>query len=252
MLKARLIRVLVLLLASVSPAFAVSAFVSAGSGNAASGTTATTAAFNTTGANTLHAVAVCRGAQPTATFSDSQTNSWTVNETTSANTGDGDVTIASARAFNITASASHTVTITWSASCGSSLAVAAASYSGLITTDPFDVDAGDTWTSTATPTSNTTATTTQANELVIGSFVSTNCTSTTVTAGSGYTERVESATGGSVFACVAIEDKNVSSTGTQVADFALSPARVSAVHVATYKDAAAGGVRNRVIISGGQ
>lgn len=219
---------------------AQSAFVVANSGTANSGTTATTAAFNAPAGSMIHAVAMCRGAQASPTFSDDGAHTWTVNETTTANTGDGDVTVSTARAFNTAGSATRTVTITWSASCGSAVTIAGASYSGLTTVDPFDVDAGDTWSSTTTPTSNTTATTTQANELIVGSLAMT--VTATITAGSGFTKRVEicnSQSGG--VTCVSIEDKNVSATGTQTADFSLSAARTSAVHVAAYKDAAGGG-----------
>lgn len=223
------------LLLCASVAQGQSAFVTSASGAADNNAAATTASFSSTSGHTIHAVALCRGAQTTATFSDNGAHSWTNNEVTNSAAAGG-LTLATARAFNITGSGTHTVTITFGATCVEHVTLAIATYSGLTTTDPFDVDAGDTFSETATPTSDATATTTQANEMVVGSLG--QAPGETMTAGSGYTKRVERCSGSGI-ACVAIEDKNVSSTGTQTADFTLGVAANSAVHVVAYKDAAA-------------
>lgn len=218
-------------------ASAQSAFVTSASG-ISSAAAATTNPFTSSNGQTIIAVANCRGQQTTVTFSDSNSNTWTETERRTANLIDGDTTVAVGRAFNITGGAGHTVTATFGAACSHhSLAIVV--YSGLTTTDPFDVDISQAQNS-STPTSGNTVSTTQANELVVGAF-GYNGGQTTHTAGSGYTKRIErchTAFGGAV--CVGIEDKNVSSVGAQAANWTFGGGRHGFFWVGTFKEAATG------------
>ncbi|MGH9791148.1 MAG: hypothetical protein ACRD5W_08070 [Candidatus Acidiferrales bacterium] len=216
-------------------ASAQSAFVTSASG-ISSAAAATTNTFTSSNGQTIIAVAICHGGHFSASLSDSNSNTWTQTELRTRNNVAGDLTFAVYRSFNIAGGSGHTVTVTFGGACSRNSIVIAV-YSGLTTTDPFDVDTAQVQNST-TPTSGNSATTTQANELVVGAF-GYNGLQTTHTAGSGYTKRVErchTAFGG--MNCVAIEDKNVSSAGPQAADWTFGGALDGFFWVGAFKDAA--------------
>jgi len=107
-------------------------------------------------------------------------------------------------------------------------------YSGLATTTPLDKTQSNNATS-GSATSNSTATTTSANELVFG-LIGTSGSGDTVTAGSGYQARETDAPGH-----IATEDKIVSATGTYAATWTISPSDEYAALVATYAAPGGGG-----------
>lgn len=106
-------------------------------------------------------------------------------------------------------------------------------YSGLDTTAPFDVSSVGTG-SGGTLNSGTTATTSQASELVIG--VGGNNSGRVMTAGSGYGNLGSALVGGNWE--VYLEDKTVSSVGEQNAIFTMTSGNW-ACGVATFKEASA-------------
>lgn len=108
--------------------------------------------------------------------------------------------------------------------------------------------------SAASPVTGTTATTSQANELVIGLFgAAVSGTTPTWTAGSGYSGMAYNSS--QAITNVAIESKNVTTCGAQTATATLSDGTASGAGVVvTIKSSdttacAGGGVRRRVIIT---
>jgi hypothetical protein len=125
---------------------------------------------------------------------------------------------------NIAAGA-NTITITFSASTPCT-DVRAAEYSGILTASPFDVQSSATST-TGTALSSSTATTTAASELLVGSLY----VFSTPTAGAGWTNRVTSG-GGNI-----LEDQIVNSTGTYAATGTQSSSGWWIAQMATFKAA---------------
>lgn len=151
--------------------------------------------------------------------------------------------IASAR---ITATPG-TITVNWSKTDVTRILWEIQEFSG-VDLSPFDKSAtNDHSSSTATSlTVGPTATTTQANELVIGAFYcdadSSGGTGTfSVDTGAGFAgvTPAQLNTGAAYYSSLCVEYKNVSATGTQTATGTLSQARRYIALVATYKASAA-------------
>jgi hypothetical protein len=159
--------------------------------NSVSGTSWTvTASANTTAGNLLVLVAngSYSGSNP-VTITDSQGNTWT--KTIDINHPSGSPNMAVAWCI-VAAGKSHTsgvdtFTGTWTTSLGSKL-IQVNEFAGIAAV-PLDKSASATGTSSATPSSGATATTVQADELLVGAFGTWSLSSParTFTAGSGYT-----------------------------------------------------------------
>ena len=135
-------------------------------------------------------------------------------------------------AFNITGGTTPTVTANFTGS-GQQNAVQIREYSGIATTSPLDVIAGAAGNSNSP--SATTATTTNANDIVIGSIASN--ISTTASAGSGYgNASTYNASNITLF----LEDKEVNATGAQTANATLGQVWNWGAQAITFKLAAGG------------
>lgn len=125
--------------------------------------------------------------------------------------------------------------ITITASASSIHTAAAAEYSGVATSTPLDQIAAATGNGTAAS-SGATPTTTQANELIMG-MVYSPPNVPTISAGATFTFRVNRVNNsrGSIL----LEDKNVTSTGTQTATGTISATNDWIAQCATFKEAGA-------------
>lgn len=182
------------------------------SGSVTSDTLAFTS--NTTAGNTIVAGVRIGANGRTLTLSDSTSN--TYNQTAAQNDAVGDDLIGG-YAQNI-AGGACTVTSAISGAAASMRWVIG-EYGGLATAS-FDKTAGAVGSST-TPSSGNTATTTQANETLVG-LIDAGDSQTGFTAGTSYTKREELIVGGSLK--IGLEDRDVTSTGTYAADATLAGA----------------------------
>lgn len=215
------------------------AFVQAPAGaQMVSGTSLSTAAITTTSGNL-----VVIGVTYVASFSsvsDSKGNTWTLAAgPVTASAGD---TIRCYYAFNLTGGAGHTFTLNLSAA-GAGV-VCAAEYSGVLLTDPLDQTA--TQASSGNPVdSSSTATTTQADELLIGYGQQSSGVNLAWSAGASYTLRanVADAVPSSIGAMV---ERLVSATGAYNATMSHGgeTGTYSAL-IATFKAAGWGALRSR-------
>jgi hypothetical protein len=144
-----------------------------------------------------------------------------------------------AYAPNVTGGTTNTITVSFS--FGVVAAIIVREYAGL-SSAPLDVKQINDNGTTTSPTSNATATTSQASELVVGMIgFATATSSVTVSAGAGYGNIVtkrDSETGSQQ---VAMEDNIVSSIGAQTATFGISSLTgTSVVAVATFTTPASG------------
>ena len=140
-------------------------------------------------------------------------------------------------ATSTTTQAGNKIGVTYNSANTSNASVVAQEFSGIFVPTPLDQSA----TSSALGVASTsisigpTATTTQASELVVGAM-GYNVTSTTITAGAGFSNL------GQVFitgASTGQESEVVTTTAKQSAKFSLSQARVWTGEIATFKAAAA-------------
>ena len=130
--------------------------------------------------------------------------------------------------------AAGATTVTFSVSGGGGqLRALIQEYSGIQTSAALDQVQGATFFTNSTPSSGNTATTTQPNELLVGSTFCAN--SGTVTAGSGFTIDANSNSNRP-----AAEWQAVSSTGAYAATFTLGAADGGVTLIATYIAAVAG------------
>lgn len=199
--------------------------------NNSSGATSEPLAYgsNNTGSDLLLCAVFWRGASITVSVTDTQGNSWSaVAAAVSINASD---LIQLFYAPNCKAGA-NTVTAHFSSTGGTFILMSIAEYSGVNTLDQK--------TSTglgngSTASSGTTSATTQANELIIG-YASTSAAHTTThfTAGAGYTIRQNTVLS------LGIEDKTVSSTGTQSATFSMTASDNWGCGIATFYQASGG------------
>lgn len=130
------------------------------------------------------------------------------------------------------------------ASGSTNSAIHAWEISGLATSSAFDKSSTDTG-SGGTASSGSTATTSQADELIIGCVHAAN---TTFSAGSGYSDFQES-TESTFFQSFASEAKIVAATSTYQADFPYAGSPNWSAAVATYKIAGGGGGKSPIFLA---
>jgi hypothetical protein len=185
---------------------------------------------NTAGSNLLVAAAASDGTT-TLSISDSQGNTWTQANTIIFNFATKRLSLWFLA--NCPGGA-DTVTITLSASAN--VAIAIREYNGLATSAPLDQTAAGAsadGSPSGTADSGATATTTQANELLIGLTGDTAGSGTTISAGTGYGNLIQVNQATNVG--LGMEDQTVSSTGAYHATFGLSPTAQWGCIVATFK-----------------
>lgn len=202
------------------------ALVQTASGNTSSATSVAAVWSNNTVTGNLIIVTVITSNIAVSSIADSQTNTYTkIDETT----GSASLTNSVWYAKNITGGTLPTITATLAGSTQAAIIVR--EYSGADTTAPFDKKAVATGVA-GTVDSTSTATTTQANELVIGAIAS---SAGTPVAGSGYGNMTTKV---ALTIIAGMEDKLVSATGTYNATFT-GPSSIWVATVATFKEAAA-------------
>ena len=172
----------------------------------------------------------------TPTISDNQSgNSYAVDGRTFF-TGQGGVNNFSGKIA--AASGTFTVTCTFN-SFTIYASVIVGEYSGLASSNWFDVTAGASGSTTGTHSSGSTATTAQASEILIGG-IAMACNGCTLTAGSGYSV-LTTVNNASASWKLGLEDEVVSSTGTYAATFTDSQGFGDWIAViTTYKGASSG------------
>ncbi len=205
------------------------AFIQSSSSTTGS-TTSTTPTFTSTSGNTIFAVAGVSGNSTTGVFdsvTDNKGNTYTKAVGLIITTASGNGTEIW-YSQNITGGAGHTVTCTRTTpGDGGVVRVHIQEWSN-IAVSPLDQTASQT-NASGTPTSGNTATTTQANEVLIGSDGS-NASDTG--AGSGYSNYLNSLPAGHG---VSMESQAVSSTGAYAATFTSGAAVTYAACIATFK-----------------
>jgi hypothetical protein len=237
----RVFRLLVVLLLLVGSSWALPAFVQSRSATTgASATTLTTTTWtSSTVTGNLIAVFLVTGVTPSSpAVTDSVGNTYVQCGTTL--TAAAGYSIGVYYAKNITGGASFTITgHTGSAAV---IQMAGAEFSGLDTTAPCDktASAEDTTTSTAL-TSGNTATTSTANEALIGGWLSNVTSGITFTAGTSWTAR-ETISDSSDGSSSGMQTRIVSSAAAYQSDVTLSNgAATKDAYIATFKEPAAGG-----------
>lgn len=142
-----------------------------------------------------------------SSMSDTVNGTWQT-ATLQTNSGDGDWLFWNF--FDNTGSGTPAVSITISSAANIQWGIT--EYSGLATSSPVDVKAGNDIASTTTPTTST-ITTTNANDLIIGLLVGNNANLSTATNGqNSFTEWFQSNDATSGF-CFSWTDKTVAATG---------------------------------------
>jgi hypothetical protein len=214
------------------------AFAAGATGNTATGTTTSTALSVTTVAGQLLVVSYADDSATTTTFtaiSDNFANSWTAADSFRLN----GVTYRMYYAVLATgkAGASHTVTATWSTAAAGRCTIAVQYFNGFTGTPTLDKVNGGTGSSVSANNAVTTATTTQANELVVVGAAHGSTTSA-FTLGTGYTNL---STVNVANAAIAQESKVVTATGAQTGIITIAAARVWASTIATFYDNTGGG-----------
>jgi hypothetical protein len=223
---ARSLFVLLLLATCADAAIARVNFATSASGSGAS--IATNTAFPNTATNTNIAVVSWEGTGTLTSVTDTAGNTYT-KKTERRQAGADAVQIA--YAFNIASSAGNTVTANFSGTInGSSIRVL--QYSGLTTTDPFDVEAGGNGSSTAATSSS--VSTNQADELLINAAVNFGGGVTWSPTSPWVTEVTETSN-------CAVDERIVSATASYSAAQTPSATTDWAIAFASFKAAAAAG-----------
>jgi hypothetical protein len=183
-------------------------------------------------AGDLNVVAVGWGSTTVgiSSVTDSQGNSYTLAIGPSATTSVGSTSIYYAPNIAAAAAGANTVTVTFSAAVPFP-DVRVAEYSGISTTSPLDVTTVAT--GTGTTSSSGAVSTTNANDLLVGSNW---VLSGTTGPGTGFTQRVISAWDGDI-----LEDEIVSATGSYTATAPISPSAAWIMQMAAFKAASSGG-----------
>lgn len=201
------------------------ALVQTATGGTTSGTSHTvTWGSDTTTGNLFVASIMVGGASSVSSITDSQSNTWT--KITSL-TGTSTVTLEIWYSKNITGGTTPTITINHSNQQANSIV---REFSGLDTASPLDKSAIAAGIG-GSPSSGATATTTSANELVVG-FAADIVNAGTV--GAGYSNLLRQQKAGTTMSAY-IEGKTVTSTGTQTATFG-GMSSIWVVGVATFKE----------------
>ena len=195
----------------------------------------TTAAVDTTGADLIVAT-VTNDSSAGLAFSDNKGNSYSLAFGPTQN-GTGDF-VAIYYCKPTTVGAGHTLTGTATAA-SNFMTISAACYSGIAASTPLDKTASATGSGTALDSGNT-ATTAQADELIIGGGTVSGGSTVTWTAGSGFTLRshVDAASVGGVSY---VEDKIVAATGAYNAPITSSLSGTWLAAVTTFKGLVANG-----------
>jgi hypothetical protein len=189
--------------------------------------TATWAANTTTGNLIVVAVGTNSTTTTVSSITDSQSNTYTKIDSNTA--GPGDVEIWYAK--NITGGTTPTITVTGSTT--GKFVVAANEYFGADVVSPLDKNANANGNSTATL--STTAATTKNDELVFSVGMNVNAAATySVGSGYGHLANVTS-TGAGTNVTIGIEDKTVSTTGTQAGAMTQSTTGTWGSVTATFK-----------------
>jgi chitodextrinase len=161
---------------------------------------------------------------------DSKGNSYTPAVGPTFVSGTGNAAIYYAKNIAAAAAGANTVTVTFNSAVGFP-DIRMAEYSGISTTSPLDVTAVASGTSTLANSGS--ATTTNANDLLIGSnWYTTGITS----AGTGYTQRQISGWDGDI-----LEDQTVSTAGPHSATAVISTSSPWIMQMAAFKAAGSGG-----------
>lgn len=124
----------------------------------------------------------------------------------------------------VTSSSTSAFTMGYSLAASTRIVWVAQEFSGLDTTAPFDKVSAIASGSSTTPLSNGTGTLTQADSLICGHVAWTTGTST-LTAGSGYTNAASNGAAASSARFGGAESKTVAATTTQTAGFTLGTSR---------------------------
>lgn len=140
-------------------------------------------------------------------------------------------------AYNITGGSGHTVTVAYVTGAGA--AFIAVEYSGLLTTDPLDKVSGAAFDSAVFYSSNGTANTTQADELLVSTCVmgSFSYTLTPLTGDTEFAAKQDTFNGGWVHAL----DHTVAAAGVYASAGNLSGVSSNSTVIATFKIAGASG-----------
>lgn len=211
------------------------AHVQANGAQAANASSVTTASFTSTSGNLLVVTAswYANQAGPAATpISDSKGNTWTAAFAETTN-GEGDA-IRQWYAKNISGGTSHTITFTLTGSGFPTICFS--EISGAETEAPLDKTAVGTDT-TSPHTSPATATTAQADEILIGSFDSAGSPPLGIGVTNGYT--AANIQDNANFEPGAQEYKIVAATGAYTADFT-GPNVATVIGIGTYTQSAPG------------
>ena len=182
-------------------------------------------------AGNLNVVAVSWGGTSASVSSvtDTKGNTYALAVGPTALTGFGSASIYYAKNIVAAAAGTNSVTVIYSASVGG-VDIRIAEYSGLSTTSPVDVTAASTGTGALT--SSGSVTTTNANDLLVGS----NATSTgTSGSGSGFTQRIITPFNGNI-----LEDEVVSAVGSYAATAPMSPSGNWIMQMVAFKAAGSG------------
>lgn len=204
--------------------------------------TVTTASWTSTSGNILiAAIEADVVAQNGITVTDNKGNTWSrVISNSLPSTFDLEIWVA----INIIGGATHTVTATDNGGGVDSLIIVE-EWSGAALTGASDKSAGATGVASTALNSSASATTTQADEIVIGAGVASG--NVTMTAGAGYTNLTKVNT---TFSTLAFESKVVSSTGAQTATMTSGTAGSWVCQVATFKQALVASTTKRLAILG--
>lgn len=207
----------------------------------ASGTSVTgTLSVNPTAGNTLVVMSRVGGAvAPTITVTSSPAGTWANDVGPLDASPDGAGFGQLSHSSNVTGgSTSVTVTINVAAV---SIRACVMEVSGLTNTSSFDQQASARFTGSAAPSSGVTGTRTVADEIVIGGYFNDNGSGegTTLSAGSGFT--IGSFLNCGTAACIGLDYKIVSATGTDACTFTTTGSAKGGTLCGTYKIASGGG-----------
>lgn len=203
-------------------------------GQTATGTSSptTSAILSTTAGNTLVMVITDDSGVTTNSYtvSDTAGNTWTQRKITATT-----ITQVVYTAENVLGGGTNVFSVAWNTVNTSNLSFAVQQFSGAATAPVDIVSTPATGTSLA-PASGTTATTTQANEMIVP-FLSYGSTISTTSLGTGYSNL----TVRDAVMAAALENKRVTATGTQSGGFSLAASRSWICGIITLKELVAGG-----------
>lgn len=222
------------------PAHAAIAVVNAASCTAAVTDTCTTGAITSTTGNLFVASVMSYNVSTFVSVTDSKSNTYTDSV---AEVENHHMALRQQIKVNGAGGSSHTFTFTGAASNYGSLAVLEVSGA---TATPFDQSAIGGNTAVTSHTSGSTATTSQANELLIGWGATPNTSTYINDSGAGWTERANIEADGFSLGIIC-SSKVVSATSTYAYTFTTGSAVDSGAGIGTYKELAVSATRQRCI-----